>query len=163
MNIKELRLNCNMTQKEFALRFHIPVRTLQEWEQNRATPPSYVIELIFEIVCKNKMTENNFAVYKSQIKHILKRVGDLPFIINIIEKNYIASYFNNGNYNKSLYLLAMLDTLCIRNNLPLCSEYNEYRKYELKNHAPVFDYSESEFLPEFLKYNIWEVSIDNVC
>lgn len=35
-----------MTQKEFSKYFNIPVRTLQDWEQERRTPPEYVVELI---------------------------------------------------------------------------------------------------------------------
>ena len=35
-----------MTQKEFAEYFNIPVRTIQDWEAGRRTPPVYVVELI---------------------------------------------------------------------------------------------------------------------
>jgi putative transcriptional regulator len=33
-----LRERLNMSQKEFALQFGIPLRTLQKWEQNERTP-----------------------------------------------------------------------------------------------------------------------------
>lgn len=53
-NISELRKQENMTQKEFADRFGIPIRTLQKWERNGSTPPDYVIRLIDKTV----FTEN---------------------------------------------------------------------------------------------------------
>lgn len=44
--IKELRQTTGMNQSEFAEYFGVPVRTLQEWEQERRTPPHYVVELM---------------------------------------------------------------------------------------------------------------------
>ena len=67
MNIKELRETTGMTQKEFAEYFNIPVRTIQDWEGERRTPPQYVVELIEYKLEKenNKMKrENNFKILK---------------------------------------------------------------------------------------------------
>lgn len=44
--MKEIRKSVNMTQKEFSEFLNIPIRTLQDWEQERRTPPEYVTELI---------------------------------------------------------------------------------------------------------------------
>lgn len=38
MEIKKLRIEKNMTQKELAEKLHIPVKTLQNWEQGRCKP-----------------------------------------------------------------------------------------------------------------------------
>lgn len=46
MTIREVRLNTNMTQKEFAEYFNIPKRTIENWEGEKRTPPEYVLELI---------------------------------------------------------------------------------------------------------------------
>ena len=46
MDIKKLRIMTRMTQKAFADYFNIPVRTLQDWEAEKRTPPPYVAELI---------------------------------------------------------------------------------------------------------------------
>lgn len=46
MNIKEIRLKTNMTQREFAEYLNIPQRTIENWEGGQRTPPEYVIELI---------------------------------------------------------------------------------------------------------------------
>lgn len=46
MSIKELRKFYNLTQTQFSLITGVPVRTLQEWENGRRTPPAYVPNLI---------------------------------------------------------------------------------------------------------------------
>lgn len=48
--IKELIKQLNMTQKEFAYHYGIPLRTVQEWTQGRRVPPQYVICMIKKIV-----------------------------------------------------------------------------------------------------------------
>lgn len=53
-NISTLRKKSNMTQKEFAEKYNIPLRTIQKWERNGSTPPDYVIELVY----KNMYLEN---------------------------------------------------------------------------------------------------------
>lgn len=45
-NISEIRKKNKMTQKEFAEKYNIPIRTIQKWERNGSTPPDYVIELL---------------------------------------------------------------------------------------------------------------------
>ncbi len=44
--IKELRLGCGMNRKEFSEHTGIPVRTLEDWEAGRRTPPEYIPRLI---------------------------------------------------------------------------------------------------------------------
>ena len=46
MNIRELRQQLGDTQSEFASRYHIPFRTVQNWETGVRTPPDYVVELL---------------------------------------------------------------------------------------------------------------------
>lgn len=38
VDVKKLRHDLKMTQNEFAAKFHIKVRTLQDWEQGRYEP-----------------------------------------------------------------------------------------------------------------------------
>ena len=44
--IKDLRQQKSMTQKAFSEYLGIPLRTIEEWEGNRRTPPEYVVNLI---------------------------------------------------------------------------------------------------------------------
>lgn len=46
MDIKDLRATTGLSQAKFGEWLNIPVRTLQDWESGRRTPPPYVVELI---------------------------------------------------------------------------------------------------------------------
>ena len=46
MNIRDLRTQLGDTQSEFAARYHIPFRTVQNWETGLRTPPDYILELL---------------------------------------------------------------------------------------------------------------------
>lgn len=49
-NMKELRELLGLTQKEFALKFGFNLRTLQQWEQGRASIPVYLIPLVKRVI-----------------------------------------------------------------------------------------------------------------
>lgn len=53
--IKKIRLETELTQKDFAEYFNIPVRTLQDWEGGRRNPPTYLVELIEYKLKKERM------------------------------------------------------------------------------------------------------------
>ena len=44
--IRELRESTGMNRKEFSEHTGIPVRTLEDWEAGRRTPPEYIPRLI---------------------------------------------------------------------------------------------------------------------
>ena len=44
--IKELRESIGLSRKEFSVHVGIPVRTLEDWEAGRRTPPEYIPRLI---------------------------------------------------------------------------------------------------------------------
>ena len=46
----EIRKKAGVSQSRFAEKFGIPVRTLQQWEQGKSTPPSYVLDLLDYVV-----------------------------------------------------------------------------------------------------------------
>ncbi len=49
-NIRELRETTGLSQSKFAEHFSIPVRSLQEWEQERREPPTYLLTLMIKIL-----------------------------------------------------------------------------------------------------------------
>lgn len=62
-SIKELRESTGMSRKDFSEHTGIPVRTLEDWEAGRRTPPEYIPRLIayqlkYEELVKGK--EDNF-------------------------------------------------------------------------------------------------------
>ena len=50
LTIKEARIQAKLTQTKLAERYRIPVRTLQDWESGRRTPPEYVVKLLLRCV-----------------------------------------------------------------------------------------------------------------
>ena len=69
VTIKDMRFGLGLTQKEFAKRFNIPVRTLQKWEQGSARPPIYVPQLIqrvIELEVALKMATNGLEESKNE-------------------------------------------------------------------------------------------------
>ena len=49
MDVKLLRKSTGLSQSKFAAYFGIPVRTLQDWEQQKRTPPEYIISMMERI------------------------------------------------------------------------------------------------------------------
>ena len=45
-SVKELRESTGMSRKEFSEYTGIPVRTLEDWEAGRRTPPEYIPRLL---------------------------------------------------------------------------------------------------------------------
>lgn len=117
----------------------------------------------------------NFDLYKSEICHDYKRLGDKEFIVKYLSNNEIEYLSLNKEYDKAFYLLAFIDYICIKNGIPLINKYKMLRQKKL-NKLVV---SESIFLllstkrlkistvikesnKEFLKYNIIESEVENV-
>lgn len=48
--IKEIREMTGLSQSKFAKEYGIPVRTLQNWEIDKAKPPAYLVTLLERVV-----------------------------------------------------------------------------------------------------------------
>lgn len=57
MDIKSLRKLTGMSQSQFASYFGIPVRSIQEWEQERKHPPVYLTDMMRRILENDKVIE----------------------------------------------------------------------------------------------------------
>ena len=109
-----------------------------------------------------------FELFKSNVCHRLKE---------LIESGDIDTYYQRNWYPECLYLLAMVDYISRENDVPLCEEYNEYRKQKLTNvlypasvlTAAAVSGSEEvktkaliNAIPEFKRFNIVESEVRNV-
>lgn len=47
--MKEFRQFTGLSQSKFAEHFEIPIRTLQDWEQGKRTPPDYILKMMKRI------------------------------------------------------------------------------------------------------------------
>ena len=50
MDIREMRTKLGDTQSEFAARYNIPFRTIQNWENGQRKPPEYMLDLLTQRV-----------------------------------------------------------------------------------------------------------------
>lgn len=66
MSIKEIRNEMKMSQSQFADYLIIPVRTLQDWEQARRTPPEYVVKLLIEVIEARRREENFMRLIETE-------------------------------------------------------------------------------------------------
>lgn len=119
----------------------------------------------------------DFSIYKSNVCHQLKELGDTEFLIETLENGNIRKYYEKKWYPEALYLLAMLDYISRINNIPICTEYEDLRDCKLRE--PLYpvgiqaisriedkeQYKQEAYLsaiPEFLRFNIIENEVRDV-
>ena len=120
----------------------------------------------------------SFETFKSNTCHQVKDKGDLDFIIETLETDEIRHLYDRQWYRESLYLLAMVDYLSRVNGLPVCTNYNDIRMQKLeKPHfsagitiscaatgdESIKDEAIANAIPEFMRFNIIESEVRNVC
>ena len=62
MTIRELRNSLGDTQTDFSRRYHIPFRTIQNWEAGVNKPPAYVAELLENQVREDLITRRQYRI-----------------------------------------------------------------------------------------------------
>ena len=120
---------------------------------------------------------SSFEAFKSNICHQVKDMGDLDFIIKILETDQIRKLYNKKWYPEALYLLGMVDYLSKLNGLPLCTNYNDIRSQKLERtiyptsvlirsavlHSDdVKKDAQKNAIPEFMRFNIVENEVRNL-
>ena len=120
---------------------------------------------------------SSFEIFKSNTCHHVKDMGDLDFIVVVLESDEVRKLYNKHWYPEALYLLAMLDYLSRINEIPFCSKYNDLRMRKLEK--PIYPVgvllnsevlksdeplriAEKEAIPEFRRFNIIESDVRNV-
>lgn len=119
----------------------------------------------------------SFELFKSNVCHQLKELGDIDFIIHTLENDDIRAYYNRRWYPECFYLLAMLDYVSRINDVPLCGEYQDLRQQSLSevlypasvvaaatvagDEGPKED-ALRRAIPEFKRFNIIENEVRNV-
>lgn len=119
--------------------------------------------------------DESFDLFKSNICHELKHIGSKEFIKKYLSNKDIDEYFDKRMYLEALYLLSIVDYLCVENKLPLASNYDNIRLFKLNKlyvsksiylllKAKQIKISEiyKEAIPSFLKHNIVEANIYDI-
>lgn len=85
MNIGEMRKRLGDTQSEFAARYHIPFRTVQNWETGVRKPPEYVINLLenrvqADLINRKTTTLPKYDPKKSNLPKRVDYVGAISWL-----------------------------------------------------------------------------------
>jgi transcriptional regulator with XRE-family HTH domain len=75
MNIRDMRKQLGDTQSEFAERYNIPFRTVQNWETGMRKPPEYILELLKARIKEDLINKKALALpkYDSNKQDLPKR------------------------------------------------------------------------------------------
>mgnify|MGYP003318470753 CR=1 FL=1 len=85
-----IRTGTNLTQEAFATKYGIPVRTLQEWEQGRSTPPDYVLNLLKKEISNEFDFEKLRIPPKTKFKVITEHFLNAERIHPIMQRDVLA-------------------------------------------------------------------------
>ena len=138
-----------------------------------------VLGVSIENILESAHTEerSSFETFKSNTCHHVKDMGDVDFMLSLLESDEIRKLYDCHWYTEALYLLAMLDYLSRENDIPLCTKYDDLRVHKLSK--PIFPIgvmmtsevlrsdepmrkAEQNAIPEFRRFNIIESEVRNV-
>ena len=188
MTLPELMRQNNMSMYKLSKNSHIPYTTLNDIVSGKTRLQKCSAETVYRLsrelgVSMEALLEPcmeqrcSFELFKSNVCHRLKVLGDIPFIAEILERDDITAYYQKKWYPECLYLLAMLDYVSRENDVPLCRDYNELRKMKLSStlfpssvltaasvagNDRIKEKAEREAIPEFLRFNIVESEVRDV-
>lgn len=118
-----------------------------------------------------------YTTFTSQVCHMLKSISAENFV-NFVSNLDLDEFLMKNKIKEVLYLVAITDMICNKNNLPLVKQFEKYRKMKLKelsypeglelycsitNDQQAKQKMLQSAIPELLKYNIVENSICNIC
>jgi plasmid maintenance system antidote protein VapI len=188
MNINKLLEQQNITKYRLSKKSGIPHTTINDICNNRVDIKKCSAETLYKLakaldvsmeslVADAMEYRADFEVFKSNVCHLVKDMGDVNFIIDTLETDKIRKLYQKKWYPASLYLLAMVDYLSRENDLPICTNYNDIRAAQLKeiiypagvvvrcaasgSEQPKRESIETA-IPEFIRHNIVEAEVRNV-
>lgn len=118
-----------------------------------------------------------FEIFKSNVCHHLKDVGDMQFIVDVLENQLIDKLYQKKWCVEGLYMLAMLDYISRINDIPICTKYENMRSakldkiiypigiytvYVLTKNSEILKESYDNSIPEFKRFNIVENEVRNI-
>lgn len=188
MVINDILVTKNITKYRLSKTSSVPYATLSDICSGKTDLTKCSVETVYRIakaldVTMEELLESyfdkrpSFELFKSNVCHRLKELGDIDFLIDTLENDEIRHYYNKKWYPECFYLLAMLDYISRVNNVPICKEYSDLRTQKLKtvlypsSILSLSSVSKSEHpkelamqesIPEFMRFNIVESEVRNV-
>lgn len=135
------------------------------------------LDVSMEALIEPYVNRPSFELFKSNVCHKLKELGDLGFIADVLSSGNIRNYYELSWFTESLYLLAMVDYISRVNDVPLCNDYDDLRHCSLtdtvypasvlaaatvSNNAQIIEQARKESIPEFIRFNIVESEVRDI-
>jgi len=166
----------------------VPYMTINDLINNKTTLTKCNAETVYKIAkalgtSVEELLEpymkkrSSFELFKSNVCHKLKELGDIDFLMDLIDRDEITDYYDLEWYPECLYLLAMFDYVSRVNNIPVCSEYDYMRTMKLSrviypssilamdmasNSDSAKKKAWENSIPEFKRFNIVENEVRNI-
>ena len=104
--------------------------------------------------------KEDFQTFRNNLHHKIKQ-NELECVLDVIESDDVSVYMRHEDYLKALYLVATVDYLSMKNQIPLCDKYNDIRGKKLEQpyyvgDSSLFSTSGENCIAEFLRHNIYE-------
>ena len=188
MTISEIMQSQNISQYRLAKDSGIPYMTLNDICSGKTRLEKCSAETVYRLSSALHVSMEDllkeyleprpsFELFKSNVCHRLKKLGDIDFLIRTIESGEVMTYYRRKWYPECLYLLAMVDYISRENEVPLCEDYQPLRSMKLrdvlypagvlaasavaKSDAPK-QQALRDAIPEFMRFNIVESEVRNV-
>ncbi len=188
MIITELLEQQNMTKYRLSKSSDVPYTTLNDICNGKTSLAKCSAETVYHLAKGLNVTVEqlleaelekrcSFELFKSNVCHKLKNLGDINFLIDTLERDEIRVYHRKRWYPESLYLLAMVDYISRINHVDLCEDYDDLRKQKLsqviypasilalsaaKRNDATKEQACRDAIPEFMRFNIVESEIRDV-
>ncbi len=188
MDINKLMQAKRLSKYRLAMRSGVPYMTLSDICSGKTNLGKCSAETVYKLARELDVTMEQlveqyvlkrpaFDLFRSNVCHRLKELGDIDFLIEVVESNDIRRYYEREWYPESLYLLAMTDYISRLNEVPICDEYEDIRKMrlqetlypsgvlvraELMNDEKIKEMAKEAAIPEFLRFNIVESEVRDV-
>ena len=188
MTFNRIVQNKNLTAYRLSKKSGVPYMTINDLMNYKTTLTKCNTETVYkiakaldtsveELIEPYMKNRPSFELFKSNVCHKLKELGDISFLMDLIDSDDIMHYYDLEWYPECLYLLAMLDYVSRVNHVALCSEYDDLRRLKLssvvypssilaQDIVTNTDNAKKEAwnnsIPEFKRFNIVENEVRNV-
>ena len=104
--------------------------------------------------------KEDFQTFRNNLHHRIKS-DELECILEIIESDDVSTYMQHEDKLQEQYLVATVDYISRKNDIPLCDKYSSVRRIRLEQpyyvgDSSLFGADRQNCIDEFLRFNIYE-------
>lgn len=187
MELRNLLLKKHLTAYRLAKESHLPLSTIGDLVRgttklSQASGATLyriarALNVPMETLLFGDSSSVDFATFKSEQSHKLKREGDISYLRSLYTEGGIRSFYEKKEFAKSFYLLALADYLSRLHRLPLVSDYDDIRceklseplyppdlllESELRNDETILREARRKAIKEFKRFNLMEGNVRDV-